>query len=174
MPKPEKIRKVEELRSKFEPRSAVLVTEYRGLTVDEMAALRAELRGREVEYRVLKNTITKLAIEGTPFEPLGELLTGPVALAFVDGEAPAAAKSLMDFARSHPSLKLKGGVLEGRLFGAAQMKSLATLPPREILQARLAGSMKSPMARLHGALSSPLRGLVYALKAVADEKEKAA
>jgi large subunit ribosomal protein L10 len=174
MPKPEKMEKVAELRAKFEQRSTIIITEYRGLTVEDMANLRSELRKRQVEYRVLKNTLTRLAIEGTDLEGLTPLLEGPVAVAFVDSEAQAAAKALLDFARANQNLKLKGGILSGRVMDAVQLRALATLPPKEFLQARLAGSLKAPIARLHGVLSGPARGLVYALKAIAEQKEQAA
>ena len=174
MPKPEKIEKVNELKEKFEPRSAVILTEYRGLSVEAISNLRIELGKRDVEYRVIKNTLAKLAVEGTPYEGLSPWLEGPVAAAFVDGDATAAAKALLDFARANPSLKLKGGILQGKILDAAQVRALATLPPREVMLARLAGSLRSPVARLHNSLSSFTRNLAYVLAQVAEEKEKAA
>ncbi len=174
MPKPEKIDKVQSLREKFEPRSAVIVTEYRGLSVENISKLRIELSKRDVEYRVIKNTLAKLAVEGTPYEELAPSFEGPVAAAFIDGDASAAAKALLDFSRANPSLKLKAGMLEGKLLDAAQVRALATLPSREVLIARLAGSLRSPLARLHNFMSSPARNLAYVLSQIAEQKEKAA
>jgi len=174
MPKPEKIEKVNELKEKFEPRSAVILTEYRGLSVEDISNLRIELKKRDVEYRVIKNTLAKLAVEGTPYEELSPWLEGPVAAAFVDGDATAAAKALLDFTRAHPALKLKGGILQGKVMDAAQVRALATLPSREVMLARLAGGLRSPLARLHNSMSSFTRNLAYVLQQVADQKEKAA
>ncbi len=174
MPKPEKIDKVGKLREKFEPRAAVILTEYRGLSVEAISNLRFELAKREAEYRVIKNTLAKLAVEGTPYEELSPWLEGPVAAAFVDGDATAAAKALLDFSRANPALKLKGGMLAGKLMDAAQVRALATLPSREVLVARLAGSLRSPLARLHNSMTSFTRNLASVLSQVAEQKEKAA
>ncbi len=174
MPKPDKIEKVERLKEKFEPRSAVILTEYRGLSVEEISNLRTELSKRDVEYRVIKNTLAKLAVEGTPYEELAPWLEGPVAAAFVDGDPSAAAKALLDYSRTNPVLKLKGGMLSGKLLDAAQVRALATLPTREVLLGRLAGSLRSPVARLHNFMSSPARNLAYVLAQVADQKQQAA
>lgn len=174
MPKPDKIEKVKKLKEKFEPRSAVILTEYRGLSVENIFNLRIELQKRDVEYRVIKNTLAKLAVEGTPYEELSPWLEGPVAAAFVDGDPTAAAKALLDFTRANPALKLKGGMLAGGIMDAAQVRVLATLPSREVMLARLAGSLRSPLARLHNCMSSFTRNLAYVLQQVADQREKAA
>jgi len=174
MPRPEKVAKVEEIKERFLDHQVIFLTDFTGMSVEEISALRQSLREKGAEYRVLKNTLTKLAVKDTDYEALGELLVGPVAAAFVSGDPMVVAKELVNYSREHPNFKVKGGYMEGKVFDASAVRSIATLPSRELLLARLVGSLKSPMSRLHGVLSGPYRRLVYALQAVADSKSEAA
>lgn len=174
MPRQEKIAKVEEIRKRFLDNRFVFLTDFTGLTVEEINRLRQVLRTRGADYRVLKNTLTLLAIKETEFEPLERLLVGPIGAAFGADDPVAVARELVAFARENPKLEIKGGFLDGRVLAAEEARAIATLPPREILLARLTGSFKSPLYRLHGVLSGPYRKLVYALQAVADTKSQAA
>ncbi len=174
MAKQEKVAKVEEIRRRFLDNRFVFLTDFTGLTVDEISRLRHGLRAKGADYRVLKNTLTLLAIRGTDFEPLERLIVGPLGAAFGADDPVTVARELAAFARENPNLKIKGGFLEGKVLEAEEARSVATLPPREVLLARITGSLQSPLYGLHGVLSGPCRKLAYALRAVADAKSQAA
>jgi large subunit ribosomal protein L10 len=169
-PRPEKVAVVDEVRTRLEGASATVVTEYRGLTVADLAALRKSLTAAGGDYKVFKNTLVKRAIDGGPHAPLEELLAGPTAIAFVKGDVNAVAKALRDFSRTHSRLVVKGGMLDGALVSPAQLGALADLPPREVLLARLAGGIQAPLAQLASLLQALPRGLAYGLKALVDER----
>jgi large subunit ribosomal protein L10 len=142
----EKTAVVEDLTGKFRDSSGAVLTEYRGLTVAQMSELRGNLRGNAT-FTVTKNTLAKLAAtEAGLGDQVGSLLSGPSAIAFVDGDVAQAAKSLLDFAKAHPLLVIKGGVLDGKALTPAEVGKLADLEPREVLLAKLAGAMKASMA----------------------------
>ncbi len=142
----EKVAVVAELTEKFKGSSGAVLTEYRGLTVAQLAELRATL-GKNATFSVVKNTLTKLAVtEAGLDEQLASLLSGPSAVAFVDGDVVEAAKGLRDFARANPLLVIKGGVLEGKALDPGEIVKLADLEPKEVLLAKLAGAMKASLA----------------------------
>jgi len=141
----EKVAAVAELAERFKGSPAVL-TEYRGLTVAQLAELRRSL-GDHATFAVVKNTLTKIAVtEAGLNDQLSSLLVGPSAVAFVDGDVVEAAKGLRDFAKAHPLLVIKGGVLDGKAITPSQIIRLADLEPREVLLAKLAGAMKASLA----------------------------
>jgi large subunit ribosomal protein L10 len=174
MPRPEKVAKVERIREDFLGHPSVFLTDFSGLTVEEISDLRSSLRESGADYKVLKNTLTLLAIKGTEYEGLAAFMVGPVAAAFASGDAMSVAKELVAYARQNQKLKLKAGYVEGRVLDANGVRSVATLPPREVLLARVVGSMQSPIYSLHSVLSGPYRKLTYALKAIADQRSQAA
>lgn len=174
MARKDKIARVEEIRNRFLSNRFVFLTDFTGLSAEEINNLRFNLREKDGEYRVLKNTLALLAIRGTEYEPVGELLVGPVGAVFGSEDPVTVAKELVAYARENPNLKLKGGYLEGKLLDAAELRAIATLPPREALLGRLVGSLKGTLYGLHGVLSGPYRRLVYALQAVVEEKSRAA
>ena len=142
----EKTAVVEELTGKFRDSSGAVLTEYRGLTVAQLSELRGSLKGNAT-FTVVKNTLTKIAVrEAGLGDQLTPLLSGPSAIAFVDGDVAQAAKGLLDFAKANPLLVIKGGVLDGKTLTAAEVSKLADLEPREVLLAKLAGAMKASMA----------------------------
>ena len=146
MPNAEKVAEVAELTELFRDSSGAVLTEYRGLTVAQLAELRKSLRGN-VTFAVVKNTLTKIAVtEAGLTEQLSSLLVGPSAVAFVDGDVVEAAKGLRDFAKTNPLLVIKGGVLDGKAITPAEIIKLADLEPREVLLAKLAGAMKASLA----------------------------
>ena len=128
-PRPEKVAVVNEVRERLDGAQAAILTEYRGLTVREMAALRQALVAAGGDYKVYKNTLVKLAIAGGRHEPLEALLEGPTAIAFVSGEVGAVAKALRDYARTNPSLIVKGGLHGEGFLSAQDLGVLADLPP---------------------------------------------
>src|SRR5579859_5583490 len=146
MPNAEKVAEVAELTERFRDSSGAVLTEYRGLTVAQLAELRKSLGG-SATFAVVKNTLTKIAVtEAGLSDQLASMLTGPSAIAFVDGDVVEAAKGLRDFAKAHPLLVIKGGVLDGKAISSAEIIKLADLEPRDVLLAKLAGAMKASLA----------------------------
>ena len=168
-PRPEKVAVVDEVRERLSSSSAVLLTEYRGLKVGELAALRRTLRDAGGDYKVYKNTLVRLAVADMDVEGLDELLVGPTAVAFVEGDVAAVAKALRDYSRTNPNLVLKGGVLGNKALTADEARALAELPSREVLLARIAGGLAAPMVQLAGLLQALPRNLAYGLKALIDQ-----
>ena len=175
-PRPEKVAVVDEVSRKLTASEAVLLTEYRGLDVASLATLRRALRDAGGEYKVYKNTLVRFAA-GNAGLAVDDLLTGPTAITFVTerpdgspGDAVTVAKALRDFARTNPSLIIKGGVLGDKVLGADQARALADVAPREELLARLAGGIAAPMVQMAGLLQALPRNLAYGLKALIDEK----
>ncbi|MDI3281140.1 MAG: 50S ribosomal protein L10 [Bacillota bacterium] len=165
---------VKELQEKFASSQSVVLADYRGLNVKAMTDLRRRCREAGVEYRVVKNTLARLAARQAGLEGLEELLLGPVSLAFGYRDPVLPAKVLSEFARDHKELEIKGGVLQGKVVSYEAVKALADLPPREVLLARLVGGMQAPLSGLVAVLNGPLRQLVYALEAVRKQKEAGA
>ncbi len=153
---------------------AVVLADYRGLNVSALTQLRRRLGEAGVELRVVKNTLTAIAARQTGLGGLEGLLVGPTAIAFAPGDPVAPAKIISDFAREHKELAIKGGVLEGKVIGADDVRSLALLPPREVMLGRVAVTIAMPMSALAGALAGVMRNLVYSLDAVRRQKEGAA
>jgi large subunit ribosomal protein L10 len=142
----EKVAVVAELTEQFRDSAGAVLTEYRGLTVAQLAELRKTLGGNAT-FSVVKNTLTKIAVTEAGFDKqLSPLLSGPSAVAFVNGDVVEAAKSLRDFAKANPFLVIKGGVLDGKAINATEIVKLADLEPREVLLAKLAGAMKASLA----------------------------
>ena len=142
----EKVAVVAELAERFKDSNGAVLTEYRGLTVAQFAELRAAL-GEHATFTVVKNTLTKIAVTDAGLaEQLSGLLSGPSAVAFVNGDVVEAAKGLRDFAKANPLLVIKGGVLDGKAINTTEIIKLADLEPREILLAKLAGAMKASLA----------------------------
>lgn len=146
---------VEELAEEFRTASAAVLTEYRGLSVSEITELRRAL-GAGTQYAVVKNTLTKIAAARAGLQGIDELLAGPTAIAFVDGDPVEAAKGLRDFARTHPLLVIKGGVLDGKPLSAADIQQLAALESREVLLAKLAGAMTASLSGAVALFAAPL------------------
>lgn len=170
MPNASNVAEVEAIKGRLEGSVAALLTEYRGLKVAELGELRASLRGSSTEYRVLKNTLTSIAVREAGYEDLVVLLQGPTAVAFVHGDPVQAAKDLAEFARTHPALIVKGGVMDGKVLGAAEVRQLATLESREVLLARLAGLLQASAQQAVSLLAAPLRQVATMTAALRDQK----
>jgi large subunit ribosomal protein L10 len=168
-PRPEKVVVVDEVRQRLDGADATILTEYRGLTVAELADLRRALAAVGVDYKVYKNTLVKLAIAGGPHAGLESLLSGPTAVAFVSGEITAVAKALRDFARTNPNLVIKGGLSGESVLTQSDLTALADLPSREVLLARLAGAIAAPMQQFAGLLQALPRNLAYGLSALLEQ-----
>jgi large subunit ribosomal protein L10 len=168
--RPDKVATVDEVKSKVAGTSTAVVTEYRGLTVAQISALRRQLRTLGADYKVFKNTLVLRAITGTAVEPIGEFLQGPTAIAFVDGDVSAVAKALRDFARESPKLIVKGGVVNGKPLSFKDLTTLADLPSRDVLLAQLAGMLASPLRTMAGLLKAVPQNFAYGLSALIDSK----
>ena len=153
--RPDKAKAVTALTESFRDSTATVLTEYRGLTVKQITELRVAL-GAETTYTVVKNTLTKLAAAGAGLDGLAALLEGPTAVAFVAGEPVTAAKALRDYAKTHPALVIKGGVLDGKTMTAAEINKLADLESREVLLAKMAGAMKASLTQAVYLFAAPL------------------
>jgi large subunit ribosomal protein L10 len=170
----EKGTSVAEFREKLSGVRGAVLTDFRGLSVADITELRTLLRKSDVEYKVVKNTLAKLAIKDTGLEGLAAYFEGPTAIAISRKDAVAASKVLTVWGKSRPAFTIKGGVVEGRIVGPAQIAELANVPPREVLLARMVGALQSPIAGLVQVLAVHLRGLVCALDQVRQKKEGAA
>ena len=160
---------VEEVKRKLQDAQVIILTDFRGLNVHELGKLRNQLLESGIEYKVVKNTLLRIAAHDCNFEKLDEFLTGPTALAFGFHDPVAPAKVLFNFSREHEFLKIKGGVLNREVLDASRVIELANLPSREELLSRLLGSIQAPLAGLVNVLHSPLRGLVTCLNAIANK-----
>ena len=171
MPTEAKEATVAELREELTNARTMIISEYRGLTVKEIAEIRRALRKQDVRYRVVKNRLLRIAAEGSVGEALYPLLTGPTAIAFGADEA-GTAKAVLDATRPYNKIvRIKGAVLGDKSIDADAVTRLAALPSREVLLAKLAGGMVAPVATLAGLFSAPLRNLGYALAQVAEQKK---
>jgi large subunit ribosomal protein L10 len=168
-PRAEKVAVVDEVRERFDGANAALLTEYRGLNVASLAQLRRALRDAGGEMKVYKNTLVRFAARDLGLD-IEALLTGPTAIAFVDGDPVNVAKALRDFARTNPALVVKGGLLGDKTLSAAETQALADVEPREVLLAKLAGAMAAPMVQFAGLLQALPRNFAYGLQALIDQK----
>ena len=168
-PRPEKVAVVDEVRQRLGSSSAAILTEYRGLAVQDLANLRRSLREAGGDYKVYKNTLVRFAVADRGLAELDAMLVGPTAIAFAD-DAVTVARALRDFARVHPGLVVKGGLLGDSVLSASGAGALADIPPRPVLLARLAGGLAAPLTQLAGLLQALPRGFAYGLKALVDKK----
>jgi large subunit ribosomal protein L10 len=169
-PRADKVAVVDEVRERLAASDGAVLTEYRGLTVAALANLRRELAAAGGDYKVYKNTLVRLAVANGPKESIRDLLTGPTAIAFVQGDVSAVAKTLRDFAKANPNLVVKGGIVGDGLLSASEMTVLADLPPRQTLLAQFAGALSAPMQQLAGLLEALPRNLAYGISALLDQK----
>jgi len=172
--KEQKAEQVELIAEKLKRAKVAVLTDYRGLTVSQLQELRAKLRGGDVEYRVIKNTLARRAAEAAGVPALQSELKGPVAIAFGYDDLGLPAKLINEFVRAtRLKLEVVGGLVEGRVFSPEQVKQLADLPSRESLIAQLLGTLQSPVAQLVGIMQTPVQQLVGVLDAYKQKLEAA-
>ncbi len=171
MPKIEEKQKiVKELEQKLQNATLVVFTDYRGITVEEMTALREKLRVPGVEYRVVKNTLTEFALQNTGYAEVIEKLEGPNAVVFSQDDPVGPAKTIYEFIKQYKKLEVKVGIVEGQVVSAEKIKSLADLPPREVLLGQVVGTMQAPITSLVYVLNANLTGLVRVLDGIREQK----
>ncbi len=171
MARAEKAAAVAEIVESFNESAGAVLTEYRGLTVKQLQDLRRSLRGN-ADYAVVKNTLAKLAANEAGINGFDDLLTGPTAIAFINGDVVEAAKGLRDFAKANPTLVIKGGVLDGKALDASEVAKLADLESREVLLGKLAGAMLASLSQAVYLLNAPIAQvarLAGALQAKAEQ-----
>ena len=173
MKKEDKHKVVEELTERLRSSDTLLVADYRGLTMPQIDALRTRLLESGARFTVVKNTLTRRAAEAAGADALLTLLEGPSAIAFLDadGDMVAAAKALADMARESRILEIRGGVLQGRTMSAAEVESLATLPPFDVLRGQVVGANIAPLNVLMGLLTAPLQNLYGLIDARIEQLE---
>ncbi len=174
MPNRAKAEVVEALKAKLAGVETAVLTEYRGLTVHQLADLRKQLRTVSAEYKVVKNRLARLALRGSPLDCLGPHLKGPSGLVLGTRDPVAVAKALTAFVRSNPTLQIKLGYVQGQLVPPPELRALAELPSREALLGRVVGGLQAPLAQLVLTLEGMLRALVSVLDQVRAKKEIAA
>ena len=170
-PRAEKVAVVNEVKGRLEAADGAVLTEYRGLTVSELAELRRELAAAGGDYKIYKNTLVRLAVADGPQAPIHDLLTGPTAIAFVQGDVSAVAKALRDFSKNNPNLVVKGGMVGTGVLSASDIEVLADLPPRDTLLAQFAGALAAPLQQLAGLVQALPRNLAYGLSALIDQRQ---
>ena len=162
--------KIEEMKEKFAKAKVAVVTEYKGLTVEEITKLRRELQKQEGDYMVTKNTLAKVAAKGTQYEILDEVMKGPIAIAFGFKDEVAPAKVLTKFIKEVKKGEILSAALDGKLLSKKETEVLSNLPSKEELYAKMLGSINSPATGIVGAVNAVMSGLVRAMDQVAKKK----
>lgn len=165
MPTAEKSAQIDDLAQRLERAQLTIIADYRGLSVGALQDFRARLRPLESEFRIAKNTLTRIAAERVGIQGLEPQLEGPTAILFAYGDVVAPAKAISDFARTSRILQVRAGVMNGQVVNAQQVEAISSLPPREELLAKLVGMLASPMTRTVGVLSGPSRSVAYLVNA---------
>jgi large subunit ribosomal protein L10 len=172
-PRAEKVAVVEEITAKLNSAEAVFITEYRGMSVGQLAALRRQLKPAGGEYKVYKNTLARFAAQNAGLDSLADILVGPSGMTFASGDIAATAKALRDASKANPLLIIKGGAMGSTVLSAKDVEALAELPSRETLLAMFAGALQAPLVKTAGLLQALPRNFAYGLKALIEQKEAA-
>ena len=160
---------IDEIAGQLQESDAIFAVDYRGISVDQVAELRTKLRDADARFRVVKNSLSERAADQAGMDTLKPMLIGPTALALVKGDAALAAKALNDTARQLNLLEFKGGLLNGSVLSADDVRSIARLPSREVLYAQLVGTMAAPLTGLARGLNALIAGIAIQLQAIADQ-----
>ena len=172
MNRSEKQQALEELKESFGKVKGAVITHYAGMTVAELTDLRTTLRADGISFKVVKNTLARKASEGTPMQCAGNTFQGPVGLALGYEDPVTVAKGIMRYSAKNEKLKLVAAVVEGQLVDAAELKSIAALPPRPVLLSMMAGAFSAPLSKMAGALNATVSSLGHAFNALLAKKEK--
>lgn len=172
-PRPDKVETVADLKVVFDGSTGAILTEYRGMTVKEISALRGRLRTAGGEYHVVKNTLFKRALGDTLTPDLEQMLAGPTAIAFAGDDVVAAAKALLDYFRElrKPAIVVKGGYLDGRVYSPDQVTALSKIPPRQVVLGQTLGTIQAPLSNFAGTLHGVLSEFARTLQAQVDKRQ---
>ncbi len=162
---------VEEIKEKINESEAVVLVDYRGLNVDDLTKLRQECRDAGVDYKVYKNTLMRFAFKDSGYEDFNKYLIGPNAVAFGYDDPVEAAKITYNFSKDHEELEIKAGIVDGRIIDVEEVKSLASLPSKEVLIAQALSGLNAPITGFVNVLQGNIRNLVYALNAIKEKQE---
>ncbi len=165
---------LEKVKTILDNNKNVVLTEYRGMNVQEMTEFRAALRKAGVQLKVLKNTLSKRLFKDVGMEEMNGQMEGPVAVGFLSDDVAASAKVLLDFAKKNEFLKIKAGYIDGKVVSMDQVKAIASLPSREVLLGMVLGTLQAPVKSLMTVMRGTTQNLVYALNALKEKKEKEA
>jgi len=168
--KEKKSKQLADLTEKLSKSKAVVFTEYKGLTVAQIAHLRKNLKEAGAEYKVFKNTLVLMAAKGTAYEAAKDVLTGPTGLAFGYDDPVAAAKKVLEFAGKNDKFKVKSGVIDGKFYSTDEIREISKLPSKTVLLSILAGAFQAPVAKLARAFNATVTQFAYALEAVKNQK----
>ncbi|MHC1760290.1 MAG: 50S ribosomal protein L10 [Negativicutes bacterium] len=171
--RPEKVAMIAEIKTTMQNAKGLVLADFRGIKVAQDTKLRRKMREAGVEYSVIKNNMASIAAKEAGIEGLDNYLKGPLAMVSSKNDPVAPAKLISEFIKDNRIMEIKGGLVEGKVIDADAVKALANLPPREVLIARLLGSMQSPITGFVNVLQGNIRNLVYALDAVRQQKESA-
>ena len=171
--RPEKVAMIAEIKTTMQSAKGLVLADFRGIKVAQDTKLRRKMREAGVEYSVIKNNMASIAAKEAGIEGLDNYLKGPLAMVSSKNDPVAPAKLISEFIKDNRIMEIKGGLVEGKVIDADAVKALANLPPREVLIARLLGSMQSPITGFVNVLQGNIRNLVYALDAVRQQKESA-
>jgi large subunit ribosomal protein L10 len=174
VPSQEKKDRVKQIKKWFEKSDSLLVLRYKGLNVTEANELRIQVKGMNSELRVLKNTLTRIALEDTPNQDLVPMLDGPVAVVFVHQDPVPVAKTLREFSKGRKDFYLLGGMLDGHLLSGKEVEAYAVLPSREVLLAQALGTAAAPLSAFVSVLAGPIRKLIGLMQALADRAPETA
>ncbi len=166
MPTKQKTDAVQEFEKEARECTGLIVTGVKGLKTVEFNEIRAKLRPNKTEYRVVKNSLTRIALKNAGMEELAKALEGPTAVVLERGDALRAIKAIFEFAKTHENVKINGGLLDGRVLSGKDLLEIASLPPRDVLLAKLLGTLQAPMVNLVSVLQAPMRDLVGVLDQV--------
>ncbi len=165
-----KAEKISQMKEKIEKAKVAIVTDYKGLSVEEITKLRREIQKEDGDYMVTKNTLAKIAIKGTEYEVLSDALTGPVAIAFGFDDQVAPAKALAKFIKESKKGEILAAAMDGKLLSAAEAKALATLPSKQEIYAKMLGCINSPASGIANSINAVMSSLTRAMAAVRDQK----
>ncbi len=167
----EKEEVVSDLSKRIEGSKAVVLTQFRGLNVEQIGNLRRRLKEEKISYHVVKNTLMKLASKGTDLEKVSRYLEGPTAVALSYGDPVPLAKILSEFIKGQPTFEIKAGLIQGQLVSSDQVKSLATMPPREVLLGQVLGTVQMSGSQVAGTILAMLREIAGVIQARVDQLE---
>jgi large subunit ribosomal protein L10 len=170
MPTEQKSKAVKDIEKQAKECKGLLITSFKAMKTVELNEMRLKLRALQSEYHVIKNSLTRIALKNAGMEKLADALQGPSAIVIERGDAIAATKAVFEFAKTHENLKINGGYFEGKVLTGAELKAIASLPPKEVLLAKLLGTLQAPMVNLVSVLQAPMRDLVGVLDQVAKKQ----